>query len=174
MARYAALLRGVSPMNCKMPELKKALERAGFDDAKTVIASGNAVFTARKTSEASLEARCEAALRLQFGRSFLTIVRSIDDLEDFLASDPFKNLELPPNAKRDVTFLREAPKPKPRLPVELRGACLYALKGRIGLGYHVPQQADPAFMALIEKTFGKNVTTRTWETVERIVKAAKS
>jgi hypothetical protein len=31
----------------------------------------------------------------------------------------------------------------------------------------------PVFMTLIEKTFGKAVTTRTWDSVARIVKAAE-
>ena len=30
MPRYAALLRGVMPMNAKMPDLKAAFESAGF------------------------------------------------------------------------------------------------------------------------------------------------
>jgi len=30
MRRYAAFLRGVSPMNAKMPELKRCFEAAGF------------------------------------------------------------------------------------------------------------------------------------------------
>ena len=30
MPRYVAFLRGVSPMNAKMPELKAAFEAAGF------------------------------------------------------------------------------------------------------------------------------------------------
>jgi uncharacterized protein (DUF1697 family) len=34
--RYAAFLRGVMPTNCKMPELKRAFEDAGFKDVKTV------------------------------------------------------------------------------------------------------------------------------------------
>ncbi len=29
----------------------------------------------------------------------------------------------------------------------------------------------PVFMQLIEKTFGKDVTTRTWETLEKVAKA---
>ena len=33
MPRYAAFLRGVTPMNLKMPELKAAFEAAGFTDA---------------------------------------------------------------------------------------------------------------------------------------------
>lgn len=32
MPRYVAFLRGVSPMNLKMPDLKHCLENAGFDN----------------------------------------------------------------------------------------------------------------------------------------------
>ncbi len=38
---------------------------------------------------------------------------------------------------------------------------------------YVPSPKGPVFMNLIEKTFGKEVTTRTWETVGKIVKAAR-
>ena len=47
MPRYAALIRGVSPMNCSMPKLKKAFEASGFGDVRTVLASGNVVFDAQ-------------------------------------------------------------------------------------------------------------------------------
>jgi uncharacterized protein (DUF1697 family) len=159
-------------MNCKMPELKQALEAAGFEDVKTVISSGNAVFNARKASETALQKKCEAAMRDHLGRVFMTIVRSIGDLEALLETDPYSRIALPPLAKRNVTFLREAPATRPRLPVELRGASIISLQDRYAFSYYVPQQADPAFMTLIEKTFGKELTTRTWETVQRIVKAA--
>ena len=174
MPRYAALLRGVSPMNCKMPELKKALEHAGFTDVKTVISSGNAVFSARKSSEASLQKKCEDAFEEHLGKRFMTIVRSIDELEALLASDPYRKIKLPAKAKRDVTFLRNPLATKPKLPVELRGASICSVDDRVAFSFHVPQEMDPAFMVLIEKTLGKDVTTRTWESVERIVKAAKS
>jgi uncharacterized protein (DUF1697 family) len=174
MAQYAALLRGVSPMNCKMPELKHALEQAGFADVKTVISSGNAVFTARRASEESLQKKCEAAFGKYLSKPFMAVVRSIDDLEALLASDPYKRFDLPANAKRDVTFLRAAPRVEPKLPVDLRGARICVIEDRIVFSFHIPQEMDPAFMELIEKTFGKEVTTRTWETVERIVKAAKA
>jgi hypothetical protein len=32
---------------------------------------------------------------------------------------------------------------------------------------YVPGPRGPMFMTLIEKTFGKNVTTRTWDTVKK-------
>ena len=161
-------------MNCKMPELKAALEQAGFSNVRTVISSGNAVFTARQSSEPALQRKCEAAFEAHLGRSFLTIVRSIEDLEALLASDPYKRCGRPPEAKRDVTFLRERPKAKPKLPLELRGASICGVEDRVAFSFHIPNQTDPAFMVLIEKTFGKEVTTRTWETVERIVKAARN
>ena len=173
MPKYAALLRGVSPMNCRMPELKAALEKAGFTDVKTVISSGNAVFSARSTSERSLETKCEAAMAKHMGRSFMTIVRSIDELAGLLERDPFAAFRLPPSAKRNVTFLRSAPPVTPKLPMDLRGAQILALQGREAITYYVPNVADPSFMVLIDKTFGKEVTTRTWETVARIVKAAR-
>lgn len=172
MPRYAALLRGVMPMNCKMADLRKALESAGFTDVKTVIASGNAVFNARKAPEAAIAKKCEAAMTKVMGRSFTTFVRSIDDLQAILDRDYFSREKLPANAKRNVTFIMDPPPTKPKLPVELRGARICALEGDVAYTYYVPNYVDPSFMVLIEKTFGKNVTTRTWETIGRIVKAA--
>ena len=49
------------PTNAKMPELKKAFESAGFTDVKTVLSSGNVVFSARDASETSLQRKAEAA-----------------------------------------------------------------------------------------------------------------
>ena len=173
MPRYAALLRGVMPMNCKMPELKKALEAAGFTDVKTVIASGNAVFSTRKAPEKAIAKKAEAAMMKVMGRSFTTFVRSIDDLQALLDRDYFATEKLPPNAKRNVTFILEPPATKPKLPVEMKGGRICALERDVAYLYYIPGVADPSFMTAIEKTFGKNVTTRTWDTVGRIVKAAQ-
>ncbi len=40
MPRYAAFLRGVTPMNAAMPELKRAFEDAGFTDVALVQIGG--------------------------------------------------------------------------------------------------------------------------------------
>jgi hypothetical protein len=37
---------------------------------------------------------------------------------------------------------------------------------------YVPSPRGPVFMTLIEKTFGTEVTTRTWDTVRKCVSAA--
>jgi uncharacterized protein (DUF1697 family) len=170
MPRYAAFLRGVSPMNAKMPELKKAFEAAGFTEVKTVLSSGNVVFDARRASETTLQRTAEAAMREQLGQPFLTIVRPIDRLRELLASDPYRTFSPSPSAKRIVTFLRDEPAAEVKLPVERDGARLLALRGRELFSAYVPSPKGPVFMTLIERTFGKELTTRTWDTVAKVAR----
>ena len=165
---YAAFLRGVSPMNAKMPVLKRCLEAAGFSDVRTLLSSGNVVFGAPPAPLDALERRVERAIAADMGRTFLTIIRSIEELQDLIAADPFARLPLAPGSKRIVTFLREAPARRPSLPVELDGARLLAIRGREVLSAYVPGPRGPVFMTLIEKTFGEQVTTRTWDTVRKV------
>jgi uncharacterized protein (DUF1697 family) len=171
MPRYAAFLRGVSPMNAKMPELKKAFEAAGFTEVKTVLSSGNVVFNARKASEASLQRKAEAAMKQRLGQAFLTIVRPIDALREMLASDPYRDFRLAPSAKRIVTFLRDRRKSKLALPTEVESARILSQRGGEVFSAYVPTARGPVFMTLIEKTFGKEVTTRTWDTVAKVARA---
>lgn len=171
MRRYAAFLRGVSPMNARMPELKRAFEGAGFSDVRTVRSSGNVVFGARAAPEAALERRVEAALKARLGSAFPAIVREVEALEALLASDPWVAFRLPPGAKRVVTFLRRPPPGGLALPIARDGASILRLAGREVLSAYVPSPRGPAFMALIEKTFGKEVTTRTWDTIARVARS---
>jgi len=166
--RYAAFLRGVSPMNAKMPEVKRCFERAGFTDVATVLSSGNVVFDARTSFEESLARKAEAAMQKDLGRAFPAIVRPIEALRAILDSDPYKSFRLPPDAKRVVTFLRDPPKAKLDLPVELHGARILCLKGHEAFSAYIRTPHGPVFMTLIEKTFGREVTTRTWETVKKV------
>jgi uncharacterized protein (DUF1697 family) len=170
MPRYAAFLRAVSPMNAKMPELKKAFEAAGFTDVKTLLSSGNVVFSARSASETSLERKAEAAMEKTLGHSFLTIVRDVDALREILANDPYDAFTKPANAKRILTFLRDAPKTKLALPIEKDGARILVMRGREIFSDYTPTPKGPVFMTLIEKTFGKEVTTRTWDTVTKVAR----
>ena len=171
MPRYAALVRGVSPMNCSMPKLKLALELGGFTDVRTVLASGNVVFTAPKASDAALEQRVEAAIEQGLGRAFPTMVRSIEALEQLLAADRFRPFRVPASAKRVVTFLRAAPASLPRLPIVLHGARILAVHGKEAFTTYQQTPKGPVFMTLLEKTFGKDQTTRTLDTVARLVRA---
>jgi uncharacterized protein (DUF1697 family) len=171
MKRHAAFLRGVSPMNCKMPELARAFEAAGFADVKTLLSSGNVVFTAAG-SERSLQEKAEAAMQEHLGKAFMTFVRPLAELQALLDADPFTAFKLPAGAKRVVTFIAATPATLPRLPIALDEAKILALHGREAFSAYVPGPKGPVFMTLIERTFGKDVTTRTWDTVRKVCAAA--
>ena len=171
MPRYIALLRGVSPMNCKMPELKAALENAGFSNVRTLLSSGNVAFDTRKAPEASIERKCEAAMQQALGRSFMTIVRSQQHLQELLENDTYPALGASGLPKRVVSFMRSTPQPKAALPLAMDGARLLGMVGNDIFSEYEPQADGPAFMRLIEKTFGKEITTRTWDTVRKCAAA---
>jgi uncharacterized protein (DUF1697 family) len=168
--RYAALLRGISPMNAKMSELKRAFEAAGFDDVSTVISSGNVVFTARSASNASLERRAERAMQKELGRSFLTIVRPIADLQAILDADRFKKSRLKPGEKKVVTFLREPSQSKLKLPMTKEGARILAATPTEVYTVYVQGPRGGEFMRVLEEAYGQAITTRSWDTVAKVVK----
>jgi uncharacterized protein (DUF1697 family) len=169
--RYVAFLRGVSPMNAKMPELKRAFELAGFQDVKTLLSSGNVVFNARPATDEALARKAEGAMKKHLGSAFVAFVRSVESLQAVLKRDPFAGCRSKPGAKRVVTFLKERPTGKLTLPIELDGARIVSVKEREVFSDYVVNDRGPVFMTLLQKTFGKDITTRTWQTVE---KAAKS
>lgn len=170
LKRYVAFLRGVSPLNAKMPELKRAFELAPFEDVKTVLGSGNVVFGARTSSDAALARKAEVAMTKYLDRSFLTRVRSVEFLQGLLEADPYAGFRLEPNVKRVVTFLPEKRSAKLKLPIELDGARILAVVGQEVFSAYTPSPRGPVFMSLLEKTFGKDITTRTWDTVRKVTK----
>jgi uncharacterized protein (DUF1697 family) len=157
-------------MNAKLPELKRCFEAAGFTNVTTVLGSGNVVFSAARGTPATLAKRAEAAMEAHLGRSFPVIVRGIDALRELIASDPFRSFRLPPGAKRVETFLGRAPALELTLPIELDGARILEQRASEVLSAYVPSPRGPAFMVLIEKTFGKGVTTRTWDTLLKVAR----
>jgi uncharacterized protein (DUF1697 family) len=167
MPRYVAFLRGVSPMNLKMFDLRRSLEQAGLKDVKTVLSSGNVAFTAPAKPDATVARTVEAALTKYPGRTFPTIVRRVDYLRKLLEADPYSDFRLSPKAKRVVTFLRKSHKATLHLPIEMDGARILAMNGREIFTAYVPSPRGAVFMALIEKTFGSGLTTRTWGTVKK-------
>lgn len=170
MQRYVAFLRGVSPMNAKMSELVRAFEKAGFKDVKTVLGTGNVVFSTRDGTDAAIALLTEQAMQKHLARPFPSIVRSVPYLQKLLTKDPFQEYDLAPGSKRVVTFLRNPAKVRVTLPLSLEGASMLAKRGGEVLSAYIPSPGDPVFMRLIEKTLGKDVTTRTWETVIKVTK----
>lgn len=171
MPRYVAFLRGVSPMNAKMPELKRAFERAGFENVKTLLSSGNVVFDSTSKSESALARQVEKAMEEHLDRTFMTIVRSTKALSELIEADPYSAFRLPAKSKHVIVFLRKAHTTTLSLPLEAKDARILAVRGQEVLVSYVPHPGSPEFMRLIEKTFGTEITTRTLKTVKKCAAA---
>ena len=157
-------------MNAKMPELKRAFEVAGFTNVVTVLSSGNVVFDAERAPVQALERRAEAGMQQHLGRTFVTIIRPVRGLEKLLRLNPFSAFELPLYAKRVITFLRDKPTKKLRLPIQMHGTQILTSKTGTIYSAYVPSPKGAAFMAVIEKALGKDITTRTWDTVAKVAR----
>jgi uncharacterized protein (DUF1697 family) len=171
MPRYVAFLRGVSPLNARMPDLRHAFEAAGFAQVRTLLSSGNVVFSTRAASTATLERRAEKAMQAELGRSFMTIVRAAAQLQDLVAADPFAEFELATSAKCVVTFLRRPAESRLAVPIERDGASILKLAGAEVFSAYVPGPKGPVFMKLLERSFGTDITTRTFDTVRKCAQA---
>jgi hypothetical protein len=88
-----------------------------------------------------------------------------------LGADPFAEFELPPHAKRVVTFLRNPAQLPLELPIERDGASILRCSGAEVLSAYVPGPKGPVFMSLLERTFGTDITTRTLGTVRKCASA---
>jgi uncharacterized protein (DUF1697 family) len=173
---YVALLRGINVGGNKkvpMADLKKILELMGYKNVKTLLASGNVLFDALKTDLISLTKKIAAKLETSFGFTIPVLMRTKEEIQKLVKSDPFKGIKVTPDIRLYVTFLSEKPKSALKIPfksadgdfVILRvtdDAVISVLDLSKGMG-----TIDS--MAIIEKEFGKNVTTRNWNTVLKLI-----
>ena len=176
MTKYVALLRGIAPTNPNMrnDKLRGVFEKLGFENVKTVISSGNVIFESPSRSAAKLEASIEKALPEQLGFTSTTILRSQGQIKRLVDQNLFKGMEHSQKSSLNVTFLRKKRKIDLKFPykVENRDYTLLGMyDGAICSVIDLTSAKTPDLMVWLEKQFGKDITTRTWKTVERILKA---
>ena len=176
MTRYVALLRGIAPMNPNMrnDKLRGVFESLGFENVKTVISSGNVIFDSPSRSVKKLEESIETALPEQLGFTSTTIIRSQGQLQKLVDQDPFKGMEHSQTSSLNVTFLKKKKQSSIKFPYQVNDRD-YTLLGMYGGAIcsviDLTSAKTPDLMAWLEKQFGKEITTRSWKTVERILKA---
>jgi uncharacterized protein (DUF1697 family) len=167
MPRYVAFFRGVSPANAKMADLKACFEKMGFTDVRTVLSSGNVVFNADVKQASDLTKTIEPRMTKYLLRAFPAILRTTDHLQKVLKADPYADFQIAPEDKRVITFLSQPHKEALMLPFESDDVRILTMKGDEVFTAYIPNERGPIFMTLIEKQFGKHVTTRTWDTVKK-------
>ncbi|HEY6213295.1 MAG TPA: DUF1697 domain-containing protein [Vicinamibacterales bacterium] len=171
---FVALLRGVNLAGRKMvamADLRVLVERIGMRDVRTLLQSGNVVFSSRARTAAPLEKAFEAEAAKTFGFAVDVFVRSDKDLQAVIAANPF-----PREAARDpgrllVMFLKAAPTPAAIIALEqaIPGRETLHVAGRHAYIYY-PDGLGRSKLgtALIEKKLGTRGTMRNWNTVLRI------
>lgn len=177
--RYAAFLRGINVGGnniIRMGDVRTALAAAGCAEVATILASGNVVFSSPDAEEAAARERVERTLEAACGKRIRALVRPVEHLRDLVARDPFAAIPVTPDTRLYVTFL-----PQPRttaltIPYRTPGGELTLLElsdtellSVLVLG-NGPGTVD--VMSLIEKEFGGDVTTRSWNTVLKVVAKA--
>jgi len=91
MSAFIALLRAINvggTGKLPMSDLKAFCEELGFAAVRTYIASGNVVFTSRK-SEAAIQAALEKRLEAYAGKPVGVLVRTAAEMAGVLADNPF-------------------------------------------------------------------------------------
>jgi uncharacterized protein (DUF1697 family) len=176
VSQYIALLRAINagvPM--KMEDLRRAFGAMKFRNVRTVIASGNVCFETSSTDTAAITARIERGLEKSFGRYIPTIVLSLAEIEQLVAKQPFANAPATKQAQPQVTFMKVKPKAEMTFPITGPGYTVLGLFGRALCSVvDVASISSADMMRDFDKQYGKEVTTRNWRTVERILKAATS
>lgn len=173
--KYVVFLRGINVGGramVKMDQLKKVFEEIGFTNVKTLLNSGNVTFETVEKNDAAYKKITEK-LKYVFGWEIGVIIRSQKELETLVEENMFKNIKVTSETRLYVTFLSEKPKTNLKIPYESKDKDFKILKVTEKEIFSVltltPKMNTTEAMAIIEKEFGKKVTTRNWNTLLKVV-----
>jgi uncharacterized protein (DUF1697 family) len=156
-----------------MEALQKVFASLKFENIKTILASGNVIFTALETNKEKLTQEVETKLEKIFGYSIRVIIRTYASLESLVASNPYNGVEITPQTRLYITFLSEKTKRSLSTPYESptkQFTILQATDNEVVTVLTIsPEYNSTDLMEVLEKEFGKNITTRNWNTVVKIV-----
>lgn len=108
MSPHIALLRAVNVGGRKVlkDDLLGLAKDLGFDDAKTLLASGNLVLWGKSGSDADIEKRLEDGLEKRMGLRTDFMVRSAGELKAIIEGNPFPDLVEARPSHLVVNFLK--------------------------------------------------------------------
>ena len=179
MASYIAMLRGINVSGhkiIKMEQLRASLAALRFSNVQTYVQSGNVVFEAANDSAASLSKKIERKILGDFGFSVPIILRTPQEMDKIIQSNPLLKTPAIDLCRLHVTFLSDdAPKSALEQLRPLAAATeQFRIMGReIYLycpdGYGITKLSNTA----IEKKLSVVATTRNWKTVNTLLAMAQ-
>ena len=180
MNRYVAFLRAINVAGqklIKMDELARIFTAAGFKNARTYIQSGNVIFDATSGNAVALRQKIERALQDVLGYEVTVILRRLTDIEEIVKRNPFKTVKTNADTVPYVVFLSEEPQRTPKLPLIsiTENLDVFAVRDRVAFVVARRKQNGRGGFPnkFVEKELGVLGTTRNWNTVNKILKAAE-
>ena len=174
LKKYIAFLRGINVgghHKVPMAELRKELEAMSFQQVTTLLNSGNVIFETHSSEDTELAERIATRIEKVFQFPVPTIVISADSILKLLNEDPFKDEILTKESRGYVSFLQHKPNLSIQLPWVSEDRSLKILKADDNLicsFLDLSKAKTPEAMKILEQLFGKQMTTRNWNTIERI------
>jgi uncharacterized protein (DUF1697 family) len=173
-----AFLRGINMIGhrpIKMQAVQKAFEQAGFKNVKTVGASGNVVFDASDVNRLTVTKRIERVLEKTSGHHIKVALRTVHEIQTLADSQPFRRIRPARYTKFLVTFLAGKSKHTLQIPCASpeQDFKIIRVSGGEGcsLAFLSPKRMRTGVLSFMETTFGRDVTTRNWSTVSKILKS---
>jgi uncharacterized protein (DUF1697 family) len=175
--KYVSFLRGINVGgNKKVPmgDLKNAVEALGFSNVTTLLNSGNVVFETDESHPDAVRKKIEKKIESVFGFHADVIIRTGEKIRKLVASDPFQGITVTKQTRLYVTFLGDKPLNNVKVPYESAEKdykILSVTDGEICSVLTLSEKSRSVdSMSILEKTFGKDITTRNWNTVVKITK----
>lgn len=169
---YIALLRGINVGRAKrvpMADLCKLVAELGYSDVRSVLNSGNVVFSGPANKPAAVAAAIEEALVLRLGVASRVIVLDRDELAAIIAANTL--VEQSTDHSRLLVFVLEQPELRVLLdPLAERAWTPEALALGARAAYvWCPQGVlDSAAAAAVGKQLGDKTTSRNWNTLSKL------
>lgn len=170
MKHYVAFLRGINVGGNKiipMADLATIFEEIGLRNAVTVQAAGNVIFDYPKALPAKLSAKIEKAVEERFGFAVSVQVVELAKIRKLVEDKPFAKFAPSKDTHCYITFLDNY---KGSLPagnddafklLAIRDGVLYSV-------FYKDKGQSTDSMTFLDKTFGKKITTRNWNTLLKI------
>jgi uncharacterized protein (DUF1697 family) len=178
VGRHVVLLRGInlgSRNRIAMPELRAALEDAGYDGVQTYLQSGNVVLTSGKPA-ATVGREVERLIAERFGLEIAVVVRTRAEIAHVVERNPLAKVAKNPK-RYQVSFL--ARKPPADLVRALEAAAVDSEQvvaiGREIYAWHPEGVARSKLWSLLASPrLGVTATARNWTTVTKLLELAES
>jgi len=175
--KYAAFFRKVNlgrPGSPSKAQLEQAFVHAGAQSASSFLTNGTVVFTTRpKADPSKLLVAASSLLKVECGLIEPGFVRSVAHLRDLVKLDPFSSVEQGSIYLCSVTFLPAAIPAPPELPLESKRKDVEVLLFTSGEALCISRMVGKtpgSPNAFLEKLFSLPATTRSWNTVVRLVR----